>query len=280
MRNRMEKAIINKIQLNGTVEDFSKRKEYTVKPYSSLEIRELRKNIVQQEETRCLFSGVSAQIMEPSMIALLGLSGQGKSTLLRIIGMLDAADEGTVLYEGRSSTEWSPQVWRQKLCYVAQHAVMLEGTVEHNLRTVSLLHRRPFDQTLAKQLLCDVGLDDLDWNKKASDLSGGEKQRVALVRSLLLQPQMLLLDEITASLDLHSKQAVEQMLKAWHNKEETSMIWVTHDLEQARLNSHQVWFMAEHTLLENNATKAFFECPSSELGREFLQVTKGGGKHE
>ncbi len=243
--------------------------------YSLLEIQELTKNIVQQEERKCLFSGVNGRITEPTIISLLGLSGQGKSTLLRIIGMLDAADEGTIQYEGRHSTEWSPQAWRKKVCYVAQHAVMLEGSVEHNLQTVSLLHRQPFNQPLAEQLLSDVGLDYLDWSKKASDLSGGEKQRVALVRSLLLQPQILLLDEITASLDMHSKQAVEQLLKAWHNKEGTSMIWVTHDLEQARLTSHRVWFMANHTLLENNSTEAFFECPESELGRQFLQVTKG-----
>ncbi|WP_028548604.1 ABC transporter ATP-binding protein [Paenibacillus sp. UNC451MF] len=246
-----------------------------MKEFSALEINGLRKNILQQDEWKCLFSGVTARLTEPSIIALLGLSGQGKSTLLRIIGMLDAADEGTIQYEGRLASEWSPQAWRKKVCYVAQHAVMLEGSVEHNLQTVSLLHRTPFNESLAAELLRDVGLDYLDWNKKASDLSGGEKQRLALVRSLLMKPQILLLDEITASLDLQSKQSVEQLLKLWHSKEGTSMIWVTHDLEQARYTSQRIWFMANHTLLEDRSTKDFFERPDSEIGRQFLQVSKG-----
>lgn len=235
-----------------------------------LEIRKLEKKIRQQEEQSLLFADVNAQITESSIVALLGLSGQGKSTLLRIIGMLDAADEGTVWFKERSQQQWTPQDWRKRVCYVAQHAVMLSGSVEDNLRAVSQLHRQPFEETLAHKLLQDVGLGSMDWSKRASDLSGGEKQRVALVRSLLLRPELLLLDEITASLDLHSKQAVEQTLLAWHRNEGTAMIWVTHDLKQARHTSDRVWFMAEHTLLENSETDIFFHQPVTEAARRFI----------
>ncbi|GAA4861177.1 phosphate ABC transporter ATP-binding protein [Paenibacillus vulneris] len=244
--------------------------------YPVLEINGLKKSIQQQEGWKCLFSNVSTRVAEPSIISLLGLSGQGKSTLLRIIAMLDAAEEGTIRYEGRASTQWNPQAWRKKIGFVAQHAVMLEGSVEHNLKTVSLLHRQSFNTSLAMELMRNVGLEEMDWSKNAQDLSGGEKQRVALVRSLLMQPQLLLLDEITASLDLHSKQAVEKLLQAWHEKYGTSLIWVTHDLEQARATSHRVWFMAEHTLLEDRPTSDFFERPDTEIGQKFLQVTKSG----
>ncbi|UQZ81859.1 putative ABC transporter ATP-binding protein YbbL [Paenibacillus konkukensis] len=237
-----------------------------------LDMNGLSKRIAALGEERVLFSGVTARLEQPAVIALLGLSGQGKSTLLRIIGLLDAASEGSIRYRGRKPEEWTSQEWRKKVCYVAQHAVMLPGSVEDNLRAVSILHKQPFDRALASQLLRDCGLEHLDLGKRASDLSGGEKQRVALVRSLLLRPDILLLDEITASLDLHSKQAVERLLASWHRQEAASMIWVTHDLKQARQNSHKVWFMAEHTLLENMDTELFFQRPDSEAARKFLQI--------
>ncbi|WP_240417009.1 ABC transporter ATP-binding protein [Paenibacillus periandrae] len=246
-----------------------------------LQIHQLRKHI-QQKEQRILFDDFSVEINEPAIISVLGASGQGKSTLLRIIGMLDTADKGTLSYRGKLSNEWQPHMWRNKVSYVAQQAVMLPGSVEDNLRTVSRLQRQPFDRELTMQLLEAVQLESLDWSKRAEDLSGGEKQRVALVRSMLLRSEILLVDEITASLDVRSKQAVEELLLDWHRREGTTFIWVTHDLEQARHTSSQVWFMAENRLYENRSTSAFFEHPETELARKFVQVpqeTEGIGEH-
>jgi putative ABC transport system ATP-binding protein len=242
-----------------------------------LHIEQLKKYL-HQKERRLLFADVSVQIHEPCIISVLGASGQGKSTLLRIIGRLDAADEGAIRYRDRLSNEWQPQIWRSKVCYVAQQAVMLPGSVEDNLRAVSSLQKQPFDKEWAKQLLQAVGLESLDWSKRAADLSGGEKQRLALVRSILLRPEVMLLDEITASLDVQSKQAVEQLLLDWHSKEGVTLIWVTHDLEQARQTSSQVWFMAEGTLHEDSPTDAFFERPATDLARKFIQPADGIGE--
>jgi len=161
-------------------------------------------------------------------------SGQGKSTLLRIIGMLDTADKGTVRFWGKHSSDWRPQDWRKKVSYVAQHAVMLPGSIEDNLRKVSFLHRQPFDRRLAAELMEKAGLSSIDWSKQAAQLSGGEKQRIALIRSLLLKPEVLLLDEITASLDVPSKLAVQEMLREWQYKTESTLLWVTHDVDQAK----------------------------------------------
>jgi putative ABC transport system ATP-binding protein len=225
-----------------------------------------------------LFSAVTAELEEPGIIALLGASGQGKSTLLRILAMLDRQDEGEIRLHNKPVSEWKPQVWRTRVCYVAQQAVMLPGTVEDNLRTVSDLHGSAFDRPLAEQLMAQAGLAAIDWGKTASDLSGGEKQRVALVRSLLLRPDILLLDEITASLDMHSRQAIEGLLDEWFKREGTSMIWVTHDLDQARRVSGRVWFMADRTLLENEPAAVFFGRPATEAARRFLQRTGDEGE--
>jgi putative ABC transport system ATP-binding protein len=103
---------------------------------------------------------------------------------------------------------------------------------------------------------------------------------LALIRSMLLRSEILLLDEVTASLDIRSKQSVEQLLKEWHVQELVTLIWVSHDLEQARHVSSRIWFMAEATLLEDCASQDFFHKPTTEQGRSFLQWTGSTGGEE
>lgn len=150
------------------------------------------------------------------------------------------------------------RTWRMNICYVAQQAIMLPGTIKDNLMTSSKIHNRPFEEDFARRLIKEVGLDELDWEKQAGDLSGGEKQRIALVRSLLLQPKILLLDEITASLDQQSKEVVEQLLIKLHQKEEIAFIWVTHDTEQAKNISERIWYMEDGKLASDLKTSEFF----------------------
>lgn len=229
-------------------------------------------------EREYLFSNVSAAIAAPEIVTLLGASGQGKSTLLRILGLLDAPDEGEISFRGKSAANWSPMEWRKKVSYVAQHAVMLPGSVEHNLRTVDRLHGGGFDAGLAQALMESAGLGGMDWKQSAAGLSGGEKQRVALIRSMLLRSEILLLDEVTASLDQQSKQLVEKMLTAWHRREGATLIWITHDLEQAKQISDRVWFMAEGALLEDCKAESFFQSPSTAAGKSFIcQPVHTGG---
>lgn len=225
-----------------------------------------------QKQDSYLFQHVHAGVKEPSIIHILGLSGQGKSTLLRMIGLLSPIDEGSILLQGRPARQWLAEEWRSTISYVAQQAVMLPGSIEENLRAVSRIKQKPFEQRFAQQLMNLVGLDHLDWEKEASSLSGGEKQRVALVRSLLLRPAVLLLDEVTASLDIHSQQAVEELLSSLHREEGTILLWITHHLEQAKQYGQRIWFMADRTLLEDSPAEIFFQSPQTLAARQFLQL--------
>ncbi|MFF2015576.1 ATP-binding cassette domain-containing protein [Paenibacillus sp. NPDC058177] len=215
-----------------------------------------------------LFSQISAEIAEPTRIALIGASGQGKSTLLRIMALLDTPDEGELLVNGKSFQHIPARQWRMTVTYVAQQAVMLPGSIEDNLRTVSKLHGQPYDFSLAAELLEQLGLDYLDLTKVAEDCSGGEKQRISLIRSLLLRPEIFLLDEITASLDINSTQKVEALLLKWHEEKGTTFIWVTHDLEQARRISNRTWMMDKGGLQEYSSD-SFFNEPVADLARRF-----------
>ncbi|NBD23369.1 ABC transporter ATP-binding protein [Paenibacillus glycinis] len=218
---------------------------------------------------RTLFTRITASVEEPESVALIAPSGQGKSTLLRLLALLDAPTAGELRLEGKAASGWQPQSWRRRAAYVAQQSVMLPGSVAHNLSTCSRLHDTPFDRELAARLMEAVSLSSTDWEKNADELSGGEKQRVSLVRSLLGEPAVLLLDEITASLDQHCKLAVEKLLTEMQAAAKATLIWVSHDLEQARRVSSRVWFLADGSLADCG-TEDFFRRPPSLAAERFL----------
>ncbi|WP_427137382.1 ABC transporter ATP-binding protein [Psychrobacillus psychrodurans] len=224
-----------------------------------VELKQLMKKHWDAQKKSELFSDVTTTIEQPERIALLGKSGQGKSTLLRILAKLESVDSGTIYFNGQLMSEVDSRIWRMNICYVAQQAIMLPGTILDNLMISSKIHNRTFEESYARQLIKAVGLDHLDWGKHAGDLSGGEKQRIALVRSLLLRPKILLLDEITASLDQQSKELVEQLLFKLHQKEKIGFIWVTHDMEQAKNVSERIWYMEDGTLASDVKTSVFLD---------------------
>ncbi|RKN82261.1 ATP-binding cassette domain-containing protein [Paenibacillus ginsengarvi] len=225
-----------------------------------------------------LFREITAQVEPGQRIAILGTSGQGKSTLLRILARLDTQSEGAIRLAGREARDWKPAEWRRRIGYVAQQPVMLPGTVEMNLKAASDLHGKPFNRDLAERCMDAAGLGGLDWRKLAGELSGGEKQRTALVRSMLLEPEAMLLDEVTSALDPASKRAVERLLGEWSEQRGTALLWVTHDLEQARLGCDTVWFMADNRLLEAGPAPAFFRAPATEKAREFVRSLHAEGR--
>ncbi|REE91605.1 putative ABC transport system ATP-binding protein [Paenibacillus taihuensis] len=236
------------------------------------EIKQLAKRPFHMNKTddKYLLSNISAEVVRGEWISLLGASGQGKSTLLRMFSLLHSPDEGDMLLEGISFRNQHPRFWRKQICYVAQQAVMLTGTVEDNLKVPSQLHQLTYDSQLAKRLLAAAKLSDVDLKKDARELSGGQMQRIALIRSLMLRPTVLLLDEVTSSLDVTNTLAIEELLKDWHRNEGTIMIGITHDLKQAERVSTRTWFLAEGTILEDAPAKQFFISPSTEAASQFI----------
>jgi putative ABC transport system ATP-binding protein len=159
--------------------------------------------------------------------ALLGPSGSGKSTLLRLLNRLADPDEGVVRFHGDDVRELDVLELRRRVGLVPQLPAPVPGTVADNVRFGPRLEGREVDPEEPVRL---AGLDASFLDRDASRLSVGEQQRVMLARALALEPEVLLLDEPTASLDAGAKGAVEEALRGLHD---VSFVLVTHDAAQA-----------------------------------------------
>jgi putative ABC transport system ATP-binding protein len=159
--------------------------------------------------------------------ALLGPSGSGKSTLLRLLNRLADPDEGTVRFHSTDVRDLDPLELRRRVGLVPQVPAPVPGSVADNVQFGPRLEGREVDPERPVRL---AGLDASFLDRDASRLSVGEQQRVMLARALALEPEVLLLDEPTASLDEGAKAAVEEALRGLNG---VSLVLVTHDAQQA-----------------------------------------------
>ena len=185
-----------------------------------------------------LLRGVCVEIRPGDRLALTGPSGSGKTVLLRSLAYLDPHDAGSIEWNGRALHADAIPTFRREVAYLHQRPALFEGTVEDNLKFPFTLksHRgKRFDRSRVESILETLKRDTAFLQKSSRDLSGGEAQIVALVRSLQLDPMILLLDEPTASLDRGTAEAAEGLLDQWQREasHERAFIWVSHDIEQA-----------------------------------------------
>lgn len=174
----------------------------------------------------------SSGLPEGGVLAVKGPSGSGKSTLLKILAKLLACEGGEVFFQGRTWLSFSPQEWRTFINYVSQKPAVFNGTVLDNLRIPYEINARksakfPTDKACKgmEQLLLGTGMLEQD----ARTLSGGEASRMSLLRSVLAEPKVLLIDEPTAALDEYSRAATMLFLKKWLGQQkERGIILVSH----------------------------------------------------
>ena len=184
-----------------------------------------------------LLQAYSLEVRAGDSVVLTGATGSGKSLLLRSLAMLDPIGAGELHFGGEAVRAHTVPRYRSQVAYVRQRPAMLAETVEQNLQlpyALTINVGRRFDVGAARRLLDTVGQPPGFLAKRARDLSGGEAQIVALIRVLLLDPIVLLLDEPTAALDSGTTLAVEKMLRGWANGgEPKALVMVTHSPEQA-----------------------------------------------
>lgn len=179
-----------------------------------------------------LFSHVSLTVDAGELVIIGGPSGCGKTSLLRLLNRLNDATAGEIKLDGRPLTDYRVVELRREICYMQQTPVMVEGTVRQNLLLPFSFEslrdlNKPTDETL-NGLLNEFKLDDVSLSDQAMVLSVGQKQRLAFIRALLLNPKALLLDEPTSALDENSRLVVEAHIERLAGEEALAIIMITH----------------------------------------------------
>lgn len=181
-----------------------------------------------------LLQPTSFDLARGEFLLLTGPSGCGKSTLLKILSSLQDPTDGQIFLEDKNIRDFKPEFYRQQVSYCFQTPVLFGQTVEDNLALpYQIRGKRPDRKHLAEWLTrVNLSADMLD--KEVNSLSGGEKQRVALLRNLQFLPKVLLLDEVTSALDEENRQTVNALVAEWVKQEGLAVIWVTHDSNEIR----------------------------------------------
>jgi len=181
---------------------------------------------------KVLVEDATFEVRTGEVLAIVGPSGSGKSSLLRLLNRLDEPSSGTVYVEGIDYRQIAPRELRRKLGMVNQRPYLFPGTVEQNLRFGPLQRGESLSQDSIEQLLVRVGLKGYA-GRNVANLSGGEAQRVSVARTLANSPLVLLLDEPTSALDETSKLEVESTIQRIVREQGLTCILVTHDTAQA-----------------------------------------------
>ena len=222
---------------------------------------------------------INLDIPTGELTALLGPSGGGKSTLLRIIAGLELSDTGTVEIEGNDATRLPAQ--KRNVGFVFQHyAAFRHLTVAQNVGFGLKVRKRPKKEIAAKvaELLALVHLSQFA-DRLPSQLSGGQRQRMALARALAIEPTVLLLDEPFGALDAKVRKELRTWLRRLHDEVHVTTVFVTHDQEEALEVADQIVVINDGAIEQVGSPDDLYDAPASEFVMSFLgPVTTLGGQ--
>ena len=217
-----------------------------------------------------ILKNVSFELARGEILVLLGPSGAGKTSLLRCLNRLDSLDSGNVFLDGTDTRALPVTELRRRIGLIFQAPALIPGTVKKNVCAGPRLAGRDISDEACRSLLSQVGLKSEYCGRNVEILSLGERQRVALAQVLANEPDILLLDEPTSALDPTATLVVEALIQSLHNKLNTAMVLVTHNLEQAkRFNAHTLVLADGEVLAEGNIRKLMGSNTSPKLMQFF-----------
>ncbi|WZL15520.1 MAG: amino acid ABC transporter ATP-binding protein [Lactobacillus kefiranofaciens] len=218
---------------------------------------------------------INFDLKKGEVLAILGPSGSGKSTLLRTLNGLEDYKDGEIIFHGKK-TQSSAKQWqaiRQKIGMVFQSYDLFPNlTVMDNILlapTKVQKRDRAEVKQIATKLLKRVNMAQYS-DSYPRELSGGQQQRVAIVRAWAMKPEILLLDEITASLDPEMVRGIEEIVAELSKTDHMTMILVTHQMNFAKRVADEVLFLEKGKVIEDTPCEQFFTNPQSDRAKQFL----------
>ena len=232
------------------------------------------KNICKSFDGKEVLKNINLKVEKGEKVIIIGPSGSGKSTFLRTLNLLESIDSGEIILENNKiNTKINIDQYRQNIGMVFQSFNLFNNlTVKENimLAPVTLkLKTKEEAEKEAKELLKKINLKD-KMDKYPNQLSGGEKQRVAIVRALAMNPKIMLFDEPTSALDPEMVSEVLNLMKDLAESGMT-MIIVTHEMSFAKEIGSKIVFMDNGKIIEEGTSKEIFETPKSSRLKKFLE---------
>lgn len=231
-----------------------------------LQVRDLKKQMNGKE----ILKGISFDVYDGEFLSVLGPSGCGKTTLLRILIGLETKDAGSIIKEGREISALKPSDRGMGIVF-QNYALFPNMDVLENVSYA--LNVRYKDNKKAKQIAAEtleaIGLKD-QLHKKPSQLSGGQQQRVAIARTLALNPDIILLDEPISALDVSMREVMKRELKEIQKKFRSTMIFITHDQEEAFFLSDRIMIMSEGKIEQIDTPREIYDHPANDYVQDFV----------
>ena len=223
-----------------------------------------------------ILDGLNFEIQEGEFFVLVGPSGSGKTTTLKLINRLIEQTEGDIYFEDKRLKDYDLRELRLKTGYVLQQIALFPNlTVAENIALIPEM--KNFDKKEIKEktedLLRKVGLDPKHYmNRLPKELSGGEKQRVGILRAIIANPKILLMDEPFSALDPISKVQLQDLIKTLHNEYKMTTVFVTHDMDEALKLADRICILQDGKVVQIATPKEMRDNPVNDFVREFFKV--------
>jgi putative ABC transport system ATP-binding protein len=226
-------------------------------------------NLILERDQRPILNGVQMAIGAGEIVCLLGPSGGGKSSLLRCINRLTEPPAGTVFLADTDVTAVDVLALRRQVGMVFQKVSLFPGTVAENVAYGATIQKRSLPPADVRRLLTLADLPAEFAEQDSQSLSGGEAQRVAIVRALATEPSALLLDEPTSALDPAATRHVEETMLKLRQELGLTLLWVTHLPEQAQRIADRVYLLVEGQVVDEGKPNHLFRPDSDHLAAAF-----------
>jgi len=236
------------------------------------------KSISKSYGNQTVFQDLNLTFQNGKTYTIIGQSGCGKSTIIRIISGLVEAESGSIYLNNSELTDSNKNLFRKKIGYVIQEGGLFPHlTAKQNIELQSKYFNYPLDeiQVRLNYLLTRTKFSYTLLDKYPSQLSGGEKQRVALMRALMMDPDILLLDEPLGALDPMIRSKLQTELKNIFSKLNKTVVLVTHDLNEAAFFADEIVLLNKGKIEQQDSVHNFFNKPQSEYVRKFISAQRG-----